>query len=155
MVFLGFLSLNVMSQSSPTVFDDVQKNALESNKMILINFSGSDWCNPCIRMKNEIFSSPVFEELTREDLLFFNADFPRMRKNKLSEEMNKQNEGLAEKYNQKGIFPMTVLINAEGKVLKSWEGYPKMDPVEFVDEIRTILPVEKAEKKKSTAGPSN
>jgi peroxiredoxin len=53
------------------------------------------------------------------------ADFPRMKKNQLSKEQTAYNEKLAEKYNPKGKFPLTVLINPDGKVITEWDGYPK------------------------------
>ena len=63
-------------------FNETAKIAKESNKLILINFSGSDWCGPCIRLKNEIFATEVFEKFASEKLLLVRADFPRQKKNK-------------------------------------------------------------------------
>ena len=47
----------------------------------------------------------------------------RNKKNKLSPEQTKQNEALAEKYNNEGKFPLTILVNSDGKVVKIWDGY--------------------------------
>lgn len=102
-------------------------------------------------MKKEIFSTPEFEELQQNELVFFNADFPRMRKNKLSKELTLQNEGLAEKYNRTGAFPLTVLIKPDGTVLHSREGLPKISVKEFISEVRGFLPQPQIVKKKSTA----
>jgi thioredoxin-related protein len=121
-----------------TDFDQAQREASQSGKVILLNFSGSDWCGPCINLKNKIFDTDDFSNYASGHLLLVNADFPRLKKNKLSAEQTKQNEALADKYNQDGIFPYTVLVNAEGKVLKEWSGLPDETPSMFIQEIRKV-----------------
>jgi thioredoxin-related protein len=119
-----------------TSLEKAQEKAKTENKNILINFSGSDWCMPCIKMKKELFDAPTFTDFAVKNLILLNADFPRRAKNRLSENLLKQNESLAAKYNPKGIFPLTLLLSPEGKVLKTWEGYAKTTPSDFVSEIK-------------------
>lgn len=116
-------------------FNNTIKQAKASDKNVLINFSGSDWCGPCIRLKREIFESDAFADYAGENLLLVRADFPRQKKNKLSAEQVKLNESLAERYNPSGKFPYTVLVDENGKILKSWDGLPKESAKEFVKEI--------------------
>lgn len=52
------------------------------------------------------------------------ADFPRLSRNRLAARQKAHNEALAEAYNRQGKFPDTVLLDAEGHVLKEWDGYP-------------------------------
>ena len=118
-----------------TDFDQASAEATKSNKMILLNFSGSDWCGPCIRMEKEIFESAVFGDYAQKNLVLLRADFPRMKKNQLSEAQVKKNEALANKYDSQGKFPYTVLMNAKGEVVKEWEGVPQVTPAVFVAEI--------------------
>ena len=73
-----------------------------------------------------------------KNLVLVNADFPRYKKNQLSKQQVKENEALAEKYNSSGKFPFTVLLNANGKILKQWDGLPDETPEKFVDEIKTF-----------------
>ncbi|SKB48757.1 thioredoxin family protein [Daejeonella lutea] len=113
----------------------VLKQAKSSDKNVLINFSGSDWCGPCIRLKKEIFESEAFTDYASKNLLLVRADFPRQKKNKPAAEQIKLNEALAEKYNPAGKFPYTLLVDENGKVLKSWDGLPKATAPEFVKEI--------------------
>ena len=113
------------------------QTASQENKLILLNFSGSDWCIPCIKMHKEIFDSEPFNELAASKLILVNADFPRAKKNKPGKELQEANDKLAEKYNIKGIFPLTLLLDSNGKVLRSWEGYVKTTPQEFVQQIQT------------------
>jgi thioredoxin-related protein len=118
-----------------TDMDKAKHDADQSHKLILLNFSGSDWCVPCIRMHKEIFESEVFEKYASDNLVLVNADFPRLRKNHLSSEQTKKNELLADAYNPKGSFPLTLLMDAKGKVLKQWEGMPDETADKFVNDI--------------------
>lgn len=122
-----------------TDFEKAKQTALSENKFILLNFSGSDWCGPCIRMHKEIFETSVFEKYASESLVLLNADFPRLKKNQLSKEQQKKNDLLADTYNQEGSFPLTLLLNAEGKVLKKWDGLPKGSPDEFTKQVKLLV----------------
>jgi hypothetical protein len=65
-----------------------------------------------------------------------NADFPRAKKSQLSKEQQKANELLADRYNPEGKFPLTLIMDAEGKVVKVWEGYPGITAEAFVQEVQ-------------------
>ena len=124
-------------------FEKAKWRAQNEHKYILLNFSGSDWCGPCIQMNKEIFETAMFEEFAKEHLVLLNADFPRSRKHSLSALQQQKNEQLAEGYNKKGVFPFTILLNAEGKAIKSWEGFPPLSVEEFTRQIQTELHGEK------------
>ena len=119
-------------------FSVAEKQAAQEHKLVLINFSGSDWCGPCIRLRKEILESQAFENYAAEQLVLVRADFPRQKKNQLSKDQIKLNEALADKYNSDGKFPFTLLVDENGKVLKSWDGYPGISPVEFIAQIKAI-----------------
>jgi thioredoxin-related protein len=121
-----------------TDFEKAKTEAVKDKKLILLNFSGSDWCGPCMRLKKEIFNSDAFNTFASENLLLVNADFPRLKKNKLSDQQTKQNENLASIYNANGSFPLTLLLNAEGKILKEWNGFPDVPPNEFVKQVKKV-----------------
>lgn len=113
-----------------------KKEAAEKKCLILLNFSGSDWCGPCIRLKEEVFSSEAFRQLADSSLVLCNADFPRSRKNQLSADQQKKNDALAERYNSSGKFPYTVLLSPEGKLLRAWDGYPQANKQLFIDQLK-------------------
>lgn len=119
-------------------FTQAQQQAKTSHQQILINFSGSDWCGPCIRLRKEILESTVFETYAKDHLILVRADFPRQKKNQLSQEQVKLNEALAEKYNPDGKFPYTLLVDENGEILKSWDGYPNESPEKFVQQITSV-----------------
>ena len=140
-LFLAFLFTTItlsMPLEWATDLEKAKKDAAQSQKLILLNFSGSDWCVPCIKMKKELFESTGFTQFAPSNLLLVNADFPRLKKNKLSKEQTKQNEVLAERYNPQGAFPFTVLLDANGKVLKTWNGMPKGDAKTFINDISAV-----------------
>jgi thioredoxin-related protein len=117
---------------------DAIKTAQQSHKCILLNFSGSDWCGPCIKLHKDVFTSEDFVSIAAQKLVLVNADFPRNKKNQLSSAQQKLNDEMAEKYNTKGDFPLTVLLDANGNILKSWVGFPKSIS-DFITEIQTTL----------------
>jgi thioredoxin-related protein len=116
--------------------DQAKQIAQKEHKHILLNFSGSDWCGPCIRMHNEIFDAEVFKNMADTDLGLVNAGFPRKKKNQLSAQQQEINNKIANQYNSQGKFPYTVLLDANGKVLKDWNGLPGETPEAFTIEVR-------------------
>lgn len=120
-----------------TDFETAKKIAKEKDRLILLNFSGSDWCGPCIRLRKEIFDGNAFSKLADSSLVLVNADFPRNKKNQLSKEQQKHNETLADQYNPQGKFPFTLLLTAEGKVIRSWDGFPA-DSNQFLEQVKTL-----------------
>ena len=143
-VFAGLLGLMVMSFTAwQPDFETAKRIAREKDQLILLNFSGSDWCGPCIRLKKEIFDSEQFSHMADTTLIMVNADFPRNKKNQPDKQVQLQNEALADKYNPMGKFPFTVLLNAEGKVIASWDGLPKADAVDFTRQVKSICDANK------------
>jgi thioredoxin-related protein len=120
-----------------TNLESALDQAGKEEKLVLLNFSGSDWCAPCIQLKKEIFESDDFKGVAEARLVLVRADFPRMKKNQLPADQKAYNEQLAEKFNPQGKFPLTLLLNPEGKVIQTWDGYPKsMSKEKFIETIR-------------------
>lgn len=119
--------------------DEAKQIAQKEHKFILLNFSGSDWCGPCIRMHKEIFASEPFINLAATRLVLVNADFPRLKKNQLSRMQQDINNGLADRYNVQGKFPYTLLLDADGKILKDWDGFPNVRPEIFCNQVLEMI----------------
>ena len=79
-------------------FDDALTKAAGEDKPIVLVFSGSDWCAPCIRLKRHVFDSDEFKTYAAAHYVMYDADFPRKKKNQLSQEKLNINKSLAEKY---------------------------------------------------------
>lgn len=112
--------------------------AKREHKIIMLYFSGSDWCKPCIIWKKEVFDTDTFQQFANEKLVPVKLDFPRLKKNRLPDVQVEQNESIAKLYNNEGVFPMVVFIDASGTVLEK-SAYRAGGPDEFVDYMETIL----------------
>lgn len=135
-ILMVVFSIGIQAQSR---LENAKKQAAENNELILLNFSGSDWCIPCIKLHKNIIETEDFKKLETENVIvYINADFPRNKKNQLSPDLKKENASLADQYNPKGLFPYTLLLSPEGKILKSWEGLPSENVLAFSKEIRDI-----------------
>ena len=124
-------------------FENAKKTAKEKHELILLNFSGSDWCGPCIVLRRDYLESEVFTKMANDNLVLVNADFPRKKKNIPAADVVKRNEALAETYNKEGSFPFTLLLNADGKVLKTWRGKPELSPEEWTAQIKAVCDANK------------
>lgn len=135
-LLIGVMAVCVLSSFGwDTNFQKAKNAAKAENKLILLKFSGSDWCLPCIRMEKEVFAKDTFARFADKNLEMVNADFPRLSKHALDKAVSKQNESLAEQYDKDGHFPYTVLLNADGKVLKVWDGYTGEKPEDLIRQI--------------------
>jgi thioredoxin-related protein len=127
------------SNTWETDFAKAKQDAQADHKLIVLNFSGSDWCGPCIRLHKEIFESNAFATYANDHLVLLNADFPRLKKNQLSKQQQEKNDQLADVYNKEGKFPLTLLLSPEGKVLKTWEGFPQISPEVFTEQVKDAV----------------
>ena len=105
------------------------KKALEEakagNKLLLLNFTGSDWCGWCIRLDKDVFSQPDFQAYASKNLVLLELDFPwpgGSRAQAQAAELKKQNEELAHQYQING-FPTLVVLDGNGQKLWEFEGY--------------------------------
>ena len=131
--------LFILSNGWETDFEIAKDRAHKEHKFILLNFSGSDWCVPCINMRHQLFEDPAFKVFAESSLVLLNADFPRLKKNQLSKEQQKKNDTLADKYNPQGSFPYTLLLDEGGKVIHAWDGNPGGTPNEFISNVKYLM----------------
>jgi thioredoxin-related protein len=87
-------------------FDEAVSLAQNEDKNIIIVFSGSDWCAPCIKLEKNIWQSEVFKNESEKEWVLVKANFPRKKANELPKEQTEHNRKLAEKYNVEGSFPI-------------------------------------------------
>ncbi len=121
-------------------FDEALTRAKAANRPILVVFSGSDWCKPCIMYEKEVFSQPEFMAYAKDRLVLAHFDFPRLKKNQPTAAQVKLNELAAAQLNKAGDFPLAVLVSAEGKVLAK-TGYIPGGPAAFEAYLKTVVPM--------------
>jgi len=114
--------------------------ASQEQKDIMIVFSGSDWCVPCMRLDKEILSQPGFENYASKKIVLIKADFPSRAKNKklISKDQQAYNAKLFEKYDPKGIFPLVVLLNSKGHKIAE-TSYKEMSPENYASYIDNLI----------------
>jgi thioredoxin-related protein len=119
-----------------TSFEQAIAEASQQNKQVLLYFSGSDWCVPCVEMEQQVLSRKQFAEFASKNLILVKLDFPRHKKLPAAE--TAQNEQLAKKYAIRG-FPTFVLVDASGKEVRRQEGYLEGGPSKFLEWVRGDL----------------
>lgn len=139
LLIILFLSFFFSGNTWVLDINQAESSAKENHKYILISFSGSDWCGPCIRTHKEIFEKEAFQNYANKNLVLVSADFPRLKKNKLHAEQLKKNNELAVKYNPDGDFPLTILADENGKVIKEWKGFPNCSSEDFVKQLTDAI----------------
>jgi thioredoxin-related protein len=119
------------SQEWQTNIEEAKSLAQKSNHNIILVFQGSDWCAPCMKLEQEIWNTEEFKTYAKDHYVMLKADFPKRKKNALTEEQQSANNQLAEKYNKKGYFPLVVVLDGQGNVLGE-TGYKKTDPDGYI-----------------------
>jgi thioredoxin-related protein len=106
-----------------TDLDKALKQAKEENKSVLVEFTGSDWCPPCIAMRKNVFSKKEFIDAASKKFVLVELDFPKGDK-----ELAKKNKPLAEKYKIEG-YPTVILLDSDGKEFTRFfaSQFPKID----------------------------
>lgn len=138
-LFVGLFAISYLTLVNwQPDFTTAQTISRRENKPLLLNFSGSDWCIPCIRLRKDVFDSKEFQEMADKKLVLYNADFPRSSKNLPPKQIRVDNDALAAKYNPEGKFPFTVLLDTAGHVIKSWDGFPKESKIEFIKSLTQL-----------------
>lgn len=136
-LFTLTISSIACAQNWETNWKEASAKAKQNSQNIILVFSGSDWCAPCIKLDRNIWQSADFQDFADNHWVLLRADFPRKKGNALSEIQKAENARLAEKYNEYGYFPFVVLLNAEGKVLGE-TGYKNISVKEYIEELKTL-----------------
>lgn len=132
------LPLSLLAQDWRTNWDDAKSEAEKENKKLILVFSGSDWCIPCIKLEKEVWENSTFNEYAKDNYVLFRADFPKRKKNKLDNITQKRNDMLAAEYNPKGYFPFVVIMDSQGNV-RGLLGYEKKSPKDYITRINQFL----------------
>lgn len=134
LVLTGFFGY---SQDWKSNFDEAKKEAVNENKNILLVFSGSDWCAPCIKLDNVVWKSEAFKSESEKNWVIYKADFPKKKANQLSVEQTESNNKLAEKYNRNGSFPLVILLDKTGKVI-GMTGFKNISATDYIQLIHSL-----------------
>ncbi|MFO1488189.1 MAG: thioredoxin family protein [Verrucomicrobiota bacterium] len=135
MALLVGLTLMTVQAAEPEWLTDLPKaqaKAKAENKMVLLDFTGSDWCGWCIKFKKEALDTAEFKEYADKNLVLVEVDFPR--KKPQSTEVRKANEALSAKYKADG-FPTFVVLSKDGAEIGRQDGYASGGAKEFIAKL--------------------
>ncbi|MAU26887.1 MAG: thiol-disulfide isomerase [Muricauda sp.] len=139
LVLLFFIaSVPLLAQDWKPSFSDAVAEAEKSGKPIILVFTGSDWCAPCIKLDKKIWMSTAFKDYAAKHYVLYKADFPRKKFNKLEDALAAQNKKLAEKYNPNGFFPLVVVLDSDQNVL-GVTGYKNIAPSAYIELLNGFL----------------
>jgi len=130
----GIIASSEAAEGWKTDYTAALAEAAKENKMVLLDFTGSDWCGWCIKLQKDTFSKPEFKKFAQESLVLVELDFPRGKTQ--SDELKKQNEELAEKFGVQG-FPTLVLLDPQGKEATRNVGYLQGGPEAFIQWVES------------------
>ena len=116
-------------------YKKAQQEATATNKFLLLDFTGSDWCTWCRKFNKEILSQPQFKDYARANLVLVEVDFPRAKPQ--SVELKKQNQELAQQYEVQG-FPTIVVLNGNGQKIWQYDGYFPDGPDAFIAQLEKL-----------------
>lgn len=118
-----------------TDLEQAKTEAATSDKVILVNFSGSDWCGWCKRLDREVLRKDTFLDYAEDNLILVNLDFPQYKE--LPADLRKANEAAARKYKITG-FPAVLLLDSDGNVLHR-TGYMSGGPEAYVNHLKAAI----------------
>ena len=116
-------------------YDKALAKAKAEKKMVLLDFTGSDWCPWCIKLDGEVFSKADFKSYAKDNLVLVEVDFPNGKRQ--TKKLKQQNDKLKEEFGVKG-FPTVIVLNSEGKKVGQL-GYQEGGPKPFtakLDELK-------------------
>ena len=109
------------------------QEAKASNKPILADFTGSDWCGWCMKLSKETFTQPAFLDFAKKNLVLLEVDFPQSKPQ--SDAVKQQNDMLSKKFQVDG-FPTIVLLDKDGKEIARNVGYMEGGPSAMIGWIK-------------------
>jgi len=116
-------------------FQDSLAKAKTEKKLLLAEFTGSDWCPPCKKQAAEVFSQQEFKDYAAKKLVLVELDYPRSKP--ISDTVKAQNQELKTKYAIRG-YPTVVVFDGEGKELARWVGYGGGGPAALIAKIEAL-----------------
>ena len=131
---LTLVQVNAAELDWQTDLPKAQAQAKTEKKLVMLDFTGSDWCGWCIKLNKEVFSQPAFAEYAKQNLVAVEVDFPR--KKKLSAAQKQANDALAKKFGIQG-YPTIIVLDSEGKKVGEL-GYMPGGPKAFIAALEKL-----------------
>jgi protein disulfide-isomerase len=127
-----FWQVNAAESTWLTDLPKAEAQAKAENKIVLIDFTGSDWCGWCIKFKKDVLDTPEFQAYAAKNVVLVELDFPS--KKEQGADLKKANAALKQQYDVSG-FPTFVVLDKNGKEIGRQVGYAKGGPKAFIEKL--------------------
>ena len=138
LIILSLVAIKADASEWQTDYEQALATAKSSGKHVLVDFTGSDWCPPCIQLHKAVFTKADFLKYAEQNLVLVEIDFPRRKA--LPDKLRQQNQRLAQQYHLADSgFPTVALLNPDGKILGQLEGYAdekSADVIAWIEKLR-------------------
>ena len=118
-----------------TNIEKAQAIAKKEGEMVLVDFTGSNWCPPCKALHSKVLSTKEFKDYAKNNLVLVEIDFPRP--NKLSEKQKAYNDAQAKKYGLRGV-PMVLVFDSKGKQVHKEVGFRGDTPKKYINKLKNL-----------------
>jgi protein disulfide-isomerase len=127
-----FWQVNAAESTWLTDLPKAEAQAKAENKIVLVDFTGSDWCGWCIKFKKEVLDTVEFQEYAAKNVVLVELDYPH--KKVQADDLKKANAALKTQYNVHG-FPTLLVLDKDGKEIGRQVGYSKGGPQAFIAKL--------------------
>jgi len=126
---IAALGASSLHAEAPASWKEIVEKATNAKKPILLEFTGSDFCPPCMMMNKTVFSTDEFKQFAESDIVFVKLDFPR--KKQLPAAEQERNDAMAEKFSIEA-YPTMIVLDSSGKELARKVGGMLGGPAPFI-----------------------
>jgi protein disulfide-isomerase len=131
----AFGRINAAENIWLTDLPKAEAQARAENKIVLMDFTGSDWCGWCMKFKKEVLDTPEFQNYAAKNVVLVELDYPH---NKVQDnDLKKANAALKTQYDIHG-FPTLVVLDKGGKEIGRQIGYSKGGPQVFIAKLESF-----------------
>ena len=134
-----FWQVNAAESTWLTDLPKAEAQAKTENKIVLMDFTGSDWCGWCIKFKQEVLDTPEFQAYAAKNVVLVELDYP----NKIvqADDLKKANAALKDQYKIEG-YPTLVVLDKDGKEIGRQVGYSEGGPKAFIAKLEGFKKLE-------------
>ena len=152
MLFMSLMSISLWAQTEYKAsnegwlvnVNEAYEQSVQTGKPIMANFTGSDWCGWCFRLKAAVFDTEEFKTWAAENVVLLELDFPR--KKQLPEEIRQQNAGMQQALQVRGYPTVWVFYLQKNETTNNMQintlgqtGY-KPSATEFITAVEAFMP---------------
>ena len=144
-LIFGIAAVPVASTTGSVKLDwqtDLPKALVQARaekKLVLLNFTGSDWCSACKVLDNEVFDQAEFAAFAQTNLVLVEVDLPNRKV--LPPALLAANQALNTNYDVEG-FPTLIALKPDGKVAWRMDGISEnLSPQTVIAPLQALKPL--------------